>query len=102
MDQCMHHQCSVQCISASLCSALVLCSCAPWLHLLRTIRLYRITTILSTHTRHFVMAAPATLDTYQGLVGAFADFLIAAIHTILYERGIYPRESFLSARKYNF
>ena len=48
------------------------------------------------------MAAPATLDTYQGLVGAFADFLIAAIHTILYERGIYPRESFLSARKYNF
>jgi mitotic spindle assembly checkpoint protein MAD2B len=48
------------------------------------------------------MASPTTLDTYQGLVGAFTDFLIAAIHTILYERGIYPRESFLSARKYNF
>ncbi|KAI9787170.1 MAG: hypothetical protein M1839_003405 [Geoglossum umbratile] len=45
---------------------------------------------------------PDTLDTYQGLVGAFADFLVVAIHTILYERGVYPRESFLSARKYNY
>ncbi|KAF2401278.1 DNA-binding protein [Trichodelitschia bisporula] len=40
--------------------------------------------------------------TYTSLVSTFADFLIAAIHTILYERQIYPRTSFLSARKYNF
>lgn len=42
------------------------------------------------------------LDTYHALVLAFSDFLTVAIHTILYERNIYPRESFLSARKYNF
>ena len=33
---------------------------------------------------------------------AFTDFLTVAIHTILYERAIYPQTSFLSARKYNF
>ncbi|KAL8825224.1 MAG: hypothetical protein Q9191_004548 [Dirinaria sp. TL-2023a] len=42
------------------------------------------------------------LDTYHAVVLAFSDFLTVAIHTILYERSIYPRESFLSARKYNF
>jgi len=35
-------------------------------------------------------------------IRTFTDFLIVAIHTILYERNIYPRTSFLSARKYNF
>jgi len=42
------------------------------------------------------------LDTYHAMVLAFSDFLTVAIHTILYERNIYPRESFLSARKYNY
>jgi mitotic spindle assembly checkpoint protein MAD2B len=35
-------------------------------------------------------------------VSAFRDFLTVAIHTILYERDIYPRTSFLKARKYNY
>ena len=42
------------------------------------------------------------LDTYHAIALAFSDFLTVAIHTILYERDIYPRESFLSARKYNY
>jgi len=44
------------------------------------------------------MAGP----TYALLVAQFTTFLTVAIHTILYERAIYPKESFLSARKYNF
>ena len=40
--------------------------------------------------------------TFRSLVAAFTDFLTVAIHTILYERRIYPQTSFLSARKYNF
>ena len=40
--------------------------------------------------------------TFQTFVGVFSDFLTVAVHTILYERDIYPRESFLSARKYNY
>ena len=39
--------------------------------------------------------------TFRALVAAFTDFLTVAIHTILYERRIYPQTSFLSARKYN-
>ena len=39
--------------------------------------------------------------TFRGLVSAFTDFITVAIHTILYERSIYPRTSFLTARKYN-
>lgn len=40
--------------------------------------------------------------TFRSFVTAFTDFLTVAIHTILYERAIYPQTSFLSARKYNF
>ena len=40
--------------------------------------------------------------TFQTFVAVFSDFLIVAIHTILYERDIYPRDSFLSAKKYNY
>jgi mitotic spindle assembly checkpoint protein MAD2B len=40
--------------------------------------------------------------TYRELIQAFTNFLTVAIHTILYERGIYPQTSFLSARKYEF
>lgn len=40
--------------------------------------------------------------TYASLVAQFTTFLTVAIHTILHERAIYPRSSFLAARKYNF
>ncbi|GAB7362260.1 hypothetical protein MBLNU230_g2281t1 [Neophaeotheca triangularis] len=40
--------------------------------------------------------------TYRNFITAFTDFLVVAIHTILYERAIYPQTSFLSARKYNY
>lgn len=40
--------------------------------------------------------------TFQSFVSTFIDFLTVAIHTILYERDIYPKTSFLSARKYNY
>jgi len=42
------------------------------------------------------------LSTYQAIISTFSDFLTVAIHTILYERNIYPSTSFLSARKYNY
>ena len=46
------------------------------------------------------MASEAT--TLRIIIAAFTDFLTVAIHTVLYERAIYPPTSFLSARKYNF
>lgn len=42
------------------------------------------------------------LDSYQAVVSAYCDFLTVAIHTILFERKIYPEHSFIKARKYNF
>ena len=42
------------------------------------------------------------LDTYQAVVSAYTDFLTVVIHTILYERNIYPQDSFIKARKYNY
>ena len=42
------------------------------------------------------------LDTYQAVVSAYSDFLTVAIHTILYERNIYPENSWIKARKYNY
>ena len=42
------------------------------------------------------------LDTYHAVVSAYSDFLTVAIHTILYERNIYPQTSFIKARKYNY
>ncbi|KAK9475311.1 DNA-binding protein [Dipodascopsis tothii] len=39
---------------------------------------------------------------YARMLAAYAEFLVVAIHTILYERGIYPAEAFAPARKYNF
>ncbi|KZF19358.1 DNA-binding protein [Xylona heveae TC161] len=42
------------------------------------------------------------LDTYQGLVSTFGSFLTVSIHTILYERAIYPTNTFITARKYNY
>ncbi|CAK4031416.1 related to MUS-26 MUS-26, involved in DNA repair [Lecanosticta acicola] len=41
-------------------------------------------------------------STFRTFIAGFTDFLTVAIHTILYERGIYPETSFLSARKFNF
>jgi len=52
---------------------------------------------MTTHHSDFPV-----LDTYQAVVSAFSDFLTVAIHTILYERNIYPQTSFISARKYNY
>ncbi|KAL2044405.1 hypothetical protein N7G274_003110 [Stereocaulon virgatum] len=49
----------------------------------------------------YISEAPV-LDTYQAVVSAYCDFLTVAIHTILYERNIYPQTSFLKARKYNY
>ncbi len=43
-----------------------------------------------------------SFSNFSSLVSSFTDFLTVAIHTILYERSIYPQSSFLTARKYNF
>jgi mitotic spindle assembly checkpoint protein MAD2B len=49
------------------------------------------------------MATPPTLLTnYQSILQTFTDFLTVALHTILYERGLYPANTFISTRKYNF
>ena len=48
------------------------------------------------------MSDEATLDSYEALVSSFTEFLTVVVHTILYERNIYPRTSFLNARKYNY
>ncbi|KAI5795583.1 DNA-binding protein [Geopyxis carbonaria] len=41
------------------------------------------------------------LQTLGGVITTFLDHLECAIHTILYERSIYPRNLFMSTRKYN-
>ena len=41
------------------------------------------------------------LETYQAVVSAYSDFLTVSIHTILYERNIYPQTTFIKARKFN-
>ncbi|KAI9842187.1 MAG: hypothetical protein M1837_007400 [Sclerophora amabilis] len=48
------------------------------------------------------MTNTPVLTTYASIVSTFTSFLTVAIHTIIYERGIYPSNTFLSARKYNF
>jgi mitotic spindle assembly checkpoint protein MAD2B len=45
---------------------------------------------------------PKQENTFASLINNFADFLTVAIHTILYTRTIYPLDSFISAKKYNF
>jgi mitotic spindle assembly checkpoint protein MAD2B len=40
--------------------------------------------------------------TFRTLVAAFTEFLTVAVHMILYERTIYPKTSFLTARRYNY
>ncbi|KAG8168091.1 hypothetical protein KVR01_003780 [Diaporthe batatas] len=37
----------------------------------------------------------------RALFGSFSSFLTVSIHTILYYRGIYPKETFLSAKAFN-
>jgi mitotic spindle assembly checkpoint protein MAD2B len=44
----------------------------------------------------------ASPTNYINLVAHFLDFLTVSFHTILYERNVYPKESFISARKYNY
>ncbi|KAK6506387.1 hypothetical protein TWF506_011301 [Arthrobotrys conoides] len=41
------------------------------------------------------------IDTYANLITSFIDLLLLSIHTILYEREIYPSTLFIAARKYN-
>lgn len=41
-------------------------------------------------------------ETFISLVAHFLDFLTVSVHTILYERDVYPRESFASTRRYNY
>ncbi|EME78884.1 uncharacterized protein MYCFIDRAFT_43518 [Pseudocercospora fijiensis CIRAD86] len=48
------------------------------------------------------MPPPQEPPTFRMFVTAFTDFLAVAIHTILYERQIYPATAFISAKKYNF
>ena len=48
------------------------------------------------------MTTPDDTPTFLTLISTFTSFLTIAIHTILYERSIYPRTSFLSARAYNY
>ncbi|KAJ8609419.1 hypothetical protein MRB53_039090 [Persea americana] len=48
------------------------------------------------------MADSEEHTTFRTLVTYFTDFLTVALHTILYERNVYPRTSFLLARRYNF
>lgn len=48
------------------------------------------------------MSAPSSIPNFAALVTAFCDFLTVAIHSILFERKLYPPESFISARKYNY
>lgn len=45
---------------------------------------------------------PLILNTFTSLVQTFTDFLVVSIHTILYSRAIYPSNTFISTRKYNF
>ncbi len=42
------------------------------------------------------------LNNYASLQSTLTSFLTVAIHTILYERALYPKESFISARAYRF
>jgi mitotic spindle assembly checkpoint protein MAD2B len=43
-------------------------------------------------------AAP---NAFVSLVANFAEFMIVAIHTVIWERGIYPDTSYIKAKKYN-
>ncbi|KAI9731363.1 MAG: hypothetical protein M1834_005268 [Cirrosporium novae-zelandiae] len=42
------------------------------------------------------------IENYFTVVKTFGEFLTVAIHTILYERNIYPQSTFITARKYNY
>jgi mitotic spindle assembly checkpoint protein MAD2B len=41
-------------------------------------------------------------NSYAALISNFGDFLTVAIHTILYERHIYPLDTFITAKKWNY
>ena len=41
-------------------------------------------------------------NTFASLISTFGDFLTVAIHTIIYERHIYPLDTFITARKWNY
>ena len=45
---------------------------------------------------------PPILNNYAALVSTLSSFLTVSIHTLLYERALYPANSFISARAYRF
>jgi mitotic spindle assembly checkpoint protein MAD2B len=45
---------------------------------------------------------PPILNTYTSLLTTLSSFLTVSIHTLLYERALYPATTFISARAYNF
>ena len=53
------------------------------------------------HALELAMAQAPSHSTFAALISSFTSFLTVAIHTILYERSIYPVTTFLSARKYD-
>lgn len=48
------------------------------------------------------LSKPLLLTTAHSLHTTLADFLVVAFHTILYERGLYPEQTFILTRAYNF
>lgn len=46
-------------------------------------------------------ATEVSISDARALFGSFSSFLTVSIHTILYYRGIYPKETFLSAKAFN-
>lgn len=54
------------------------------------------------YDKYCAMSGPSSIPNFAALVTAFCDFLTVAIHSILFERKLYPPESFIAARKYNY
>ncbi|KAF2842264.1 DNA-binding protein [Patellaria atrata CBS 101060] len=48
------------------------------------------------------MASPTPPNTFNALISTFTSFLTVAIHTIIYIRSIYPHDTFLTVRAYNY
>lgn len=48
------------------------------------------------------MSTNTALPTFAAIISAFCDFLTVVIHTVIHERKIYPPNTFISARKYNY
>jgi len=49
-----------------------------------------------------LLAKVSEPHTFITLIAHFLDFLVVTIHTILYQRGVYPKEAFSPCRRYNY